>query len=341
MSIENPATSRPRCRSLMGVQILSTGSYVPDKVVTNSVLQEQMPECDPEWLVKQTGIRERRHAAPDQATSDLCIESGRRCLEAAGIDPGRVDMLILATVTPDMSFPATACIVQNALGLNCPAFDLSAGCSGFIYGLVMASSAVRAGTSDLVLVVAGDCMSRIIDPNDRKTFPLLGDGSGAVLVAAGRPDQGLVSYCMGSDGSGGDLLYRKACGSRFPPTPELLEAGAHYLVMDGRGVFTWAVTMLSDTISDVLADAGLDPLDVDLYIPHQANQRIINAALDVLHVPRSRVITNLERYGNTSAASAAIALDETRRQGRIDPGSRLILSGYGAGLSWGTALWKW
>jgi 3-oxoacyl-[acyl-carrier-protein] synthase III len=341
MTSENPAINRPRCRSLMGVQILATGSYVPDKVVTNSVLQEQMPECDPEWLVRQTGIRERRHAAPDQATSDLCVESARRCLEAARIDPSRVDLLILATVTPDMSFPATACIVQNALGLNCPAFDLSAGCSGFIYGLVMACSAVRAGTSDLALVVAGDCMSRIINPHDHKTYPLLGDGSGAVLVAAGRPDQGLVSYCMGADGAGGDLLYRKACGSRFPPTPELLEAGAHYLVMDGRGVFTWAVTVLSDTITAVLADAGLNPLDVDLYIPHQANQRIINAALDVLHIPRSRVITNLERYGNTSAASAAIALDETCCAGRIAPGSRLILSGYGAGLSWGTALWKW
>ena len=341
MTSENPATNRPRCRSLMGVQILSTGSYVPEKIVTNSVLQEQMPECDPEWLVRQTGIRERRHAAPNQATSDLCIESGRRCLEAGHIDPRRVDLLILATVTPDMSFPATACIVQDALGLNCPAFDLSAGCSGFVYSLVMASSAVLAGTSELALVIAGDCMSRVINPDDRKTFPLLGDGSGAVLIAAGRPDQGLVSYCMGSDGSGGDLLYRKAGGSRFPPTAELLDAGAHFLVMDGRGVFTWAFKILSDSISDVLADAGLGPLDIDLYIPHQANQRIINAALDVLHVPRSRVVTNLERYGNTSAASAAIALDETRREGRIDAGSRLILSGYGAGLSWGTALWRW
>jgi len=324
----------------MGVQILSTGGYVPEVVVTNQQLQAQMG-CDPNWLVKQTGIRERRHVKPHQATSDLCFESARRCLERAHVDPSRVDLLIVATVTADMTFPSTACLVQDRLKLRCPAYDLGAACAGFLYALVQGATAIASGVSDLALVVAGDCMSRVINPLDIKTYPLLGDGSGAVLLARGSSQQGLVSYSLGSDGSGAPLLNRKACGSRLPATAELLSTGAQYLYMDGRSVFTWAVTILCDTIQEVLTKVGMVPGDVDLYVPHQANIRIINAALDVLGIPREAVVTNLERYGNTSAASVPLALDEAVHEGRIQSGTKVVMSGFGAGLVWGTALWQW
>jgi 3-oxoacyl-[acyl-carrier-protein] synthase-3 len=324
----------------MGVRILSTGSYVPDTVVTNEDLQRTigLPAAA---LYRHTGIRERRHAAPGQATSDLCVEAGRRCLERAGARPRDVDLLLIATVTPDMTFPSTACLVQDRMGLNCPAMDISAACAGFLYALVTAAAHVTSGLSDLALVVGGETLSRFVNPTDIKTFPLFGDGAGAVLVSRGGPNQGLVRCALGADGSGGMYLHRKAGGSRAPLTPEAIEAGDQFLSMDGRAVFSWAVGMLCDSVKDVLESAGVRPGDVDLYIPHQANIRIINAALDVLGVPRGMVITNLERYGNTSAASVPLALDEAVIDDRVRPGDRIVLSGFGAGLAWGTALWQW
>ena len=193
----------------------------------------------------------------------------------------------------------------------------------------------------MALIVGGDCNSRILNPNDIKTYPLFGDGAGAVLLARGAPDQGLVSYSLGSDGAGGDLLSRPAGGSRMQLTPEVLAKGLHYMYMDGRAVFRWAVAILCDTIQDVLHASGLRPNDIDLYIPHQANIRIINAAIDVLHIPRTKVYNNLERYGNTSAGSIPLALDEAYSEGRIKPGNLIVLSGFGAGLAWGTALMRW
>jgi 3-oxoacyl-[acyl-carrier-protein] synthase-3 len=324
----------------MGVQVLGTGSYVPDAVVTNEHLMHKFG-CDPEWIVRQIGAHERRHALPHQATSDLCVEAAGRCLERAGVGPEVVDMLVVATITPDMSFPSVGCLVQDRLKLNCFAFDLGAACSGLMYGLVLGASHIRAGAAENVLVVAGDCMSRVANPKDVKTYPILGDGAGAVLLGRGAPDQGLLAYSVGSDGSGADLLGRRGGGSRLPPTPEVLAAGLHYLHMDGRAVFSWAVAILCDTIQDVLDACGLAPGDVDLYVPHQANIRIINAALDVLGVPRGMVFTNIERYGNTSAASVAIALDEALADDRVRRGDRVLLSGFGAGLTWGTALFAW
>jgi 3-oxoacyl-[acyl-carrier-protein] synthase-3 len=340
MTTENPASRRPRCRSLMGVQILGTGSYVPEGVVTNEQLENHLG-CSPAVFFRMTGIKERRHVLPHQATSDLCGEAGFRCLEKARVRPDDVDLLVVATVTGDMSAPSTSCLVQDRLNLTCPAFDVGASCAGFLYALVTAASCVTAGTSDLALVIGAECMSRFLDPLDPKTYPLFGDGAGAVLVTRGSPQQGLVSYTLGSDGSGGSLLCRKGCGSRLPPSPEVLAAGLHYMHMDGRSVFEWAVAMLCDTVQDVLRDANLSPGDVDLYIPHQANIRIINAALDVIGVPRGLVFTNLQRYGNTSAASVPLALDEALADDRIRPGDRIMLSGFGAGLVWGTALWQW
>jgi 3-oxoacyl-[acyl-carrier-protein] synthase-3 len=324
----------------MGVQVLATGSYVPDTVLTNEQLHERLG-FDSEWIVKRTGILERRHALPHQATSDLCFEAARRCIDRAGVKPSDIDLLLLGTFTPDMSFPSTACLVQDQLKLNCPAVDLQAACAGFMYALITGYAYVAAGASDLALVIGGDCNSRVTNPNDIKTYPLFGDGAGAVLIARGSPDQGILAYSLGADGSGGDLLSRPACGSRMPPTPEYLEKGLHFMHMDGRAVFRWAVAILCDTIQDVLNFAQLKPEDVHLYLPHQANIRIINAAIDVLKINRNKVFNNLEKYGNTSAGSVPLALDEAVLEGRVRRGDRIVMSGFGAGLAWGTALLKW
>jgi len=332
--------ARPRCRTLTGVQVVGTGSYVPDSVISNDHLQKRFG-FDSEWIVKRTGILERRHALPHQATSDVCAEAARRCIESAGVKASSIDLLLLATFTPDMAFPSTACLVQDQLKLNCPAVDLQAACAGFMYALITGAAYVASGASELALIVGGDCNSRILNPNDVKTYPLFGDGAGAVLLTRGRPDQGILSYSLGADGSGGDLLSRPACGSRLPPTPELLEKGLHYMHMDGRAVFRWAVAILCDTIQDVLNHSGFSPQEVDVYIPHQANIRIINAAVDVLRIPRSRVFNNLDRYGNTSAGSVPLALDEAMHERRIKSGDLVVLSGFGAGLAWGTALVRW
>jgi 3-oxoacyl-[acyl-carrier-protein] synthase-3 len=321
----------------MGVRVLGTGSYVPDGVVTNEHLYQRFG-FDSDWIVKRTGIHERRHALPHQATSDLCHEASLRCLANSGVRPQDIDLVVLATFTPDMSFPSTACLLQDRLRLSAAAIEVQAACAGFMYALITGAAYVASGASSLALIVAGDCNSRILNPDDIKTYPLFGDGAGAVLLARGRPDQGLVSFSLGADGSGGDLLSRPACGSRLPPTPELLAKGLHYMHMDGRAVFRWAVAILCDTIQDVLKSSGLSTGDIDLYVPHQANIRIINAAVDVLHIPRQRVYCNLDRYGNTSAGSVPLALDEAIAEGRLKPGQLAVLSGFGAGLTWGTAV---
>ena len=340
MSDERPPQPRPRCRSLTGVQIIGTGSYVPDAVVTNDHLHQRLG-FDSDWIFKRTGIMERRHALAHQATSDLCHEAAKRSIESARVNPKDIDLLILATFTPDMAFPSTACLVQDRLRLNCPAIEVEAACAGFMYALITGAAYIVSGASDLALIIGGDCNSRVINPDDIKTYPLFGDGAGAVLLTRGRPDQGLVSYSMGADGSGGDLLSRPATGSRLPATPELLEKGLQYMHMDGRAVFRWAVAILCDTVQDVLKASGLTSDQIDLFLPHQANIRIVNAALDVLHIPRSRVFNNLDRYGNTSAGSVPLALDEAVAEGRVQPGNLIILSGFGAGLTWGTAVFRW
>ncbi len=337
---DKPAMPRPRCRSLMGLRVLGTGSYVPDGVVTNDHLHKKLG-FDSDWIVKRTGIYERRHALPHQATSDLCHEAAKRCIAAAKVDPRDIDLLLVGTFTPDMQFPSTACLVQDRLGLCCGAVDVQAACAGFMYAFITGAAYVASGASDLALIIGADCNSRILNPDDIKTYPLFGDGAGAVLLARGNPDQGILSYSLGADGSGGDLLSRPACGSRLPPTVDLVAKGMHYMYMDGRAVFRWAVGILCDTIQDVLAASGFQPNDVDLYLPHQANIRIINAAIDVLHIPRSRVYNNLDRYGNTSAGSIPLALDEAVAEERIKPGMKILMSGFGAGLTWGTALVRW
>jgi len=337
---QGPSLAEPRTRSLTGVQIVGSGSYLPDRVVSNEDLRLSHG-FDPDWIVNRTGIHERRFAAPHQATSDLCAEAAIRCLKVAECDPSEVDLLVVGTMTPDMDFPSTACLVQDRLKLNCPAFDIQAACAGFMYALITAAQFVAAGTSRRALVIGGDCNSRVINPNDQKSYPLFGDGAGAVLLAPGGPEQGLLAYQLGSDGSGGDLLNRPAGGSRMPPSPEAIEKGLHYLTMDGRAVFKWAVRMLADSSLAILAKAEKTVADVRWFIPHQANVRILHAASDVLGFPRDVVFKNLDRYGNTSGGSIPIALDELLQQGQIRRGDLLLTSGFGAGLAWGTALWRW
>jgi 3-oxoacyl-[acyl-carrier-protein] synthase III len=329
-----------RTRALTGVQILGTGSYVPDNVISNLDLQVSHG-FDPEWIVNRTGIHERRFALPHQATSDLCAQAAIRCLKAADCAPGDVDLLVIGTFTPDMCFPSTANLVQDRLKLNCPAFDIQAACAGFTYALITAAQFVAAGTSARALVIGGDCNSRVINPGDQKSFPLFGDGAGAVLLAPGSPEQGMLAYQLGSDGSGGDLLNRPACGSRMPPSAEALHEGLHYLTMDGRAVFKWAVRILADSCTAVMAKAGRSIDDVRWFIPHQANVRIIHAASDVLGFHRGVVYKNLERYGNTSGGSIPIALDELLEEKQVRRGDLVLTSGFGAGLNWGTALWRW
>jgi len=330
----------PRCRTLTGIRVVGTGKYVPDLVVGNDHLHARLG-FDSDWIVKRTGILERRHAAPHQATSDLCVEAAKDLFAKTGRTAQNCDLLVLGTFTPDMSFPSTACLVQDRLGMVGPAIEVEAACAGFMYALITAAAYVKAGLSDRALVIGGDTNSRVLNPDDIKTYPLFGDGAGAVFVERGPSDRGILAYSMGSEGSGGPLLQREAGGSRNPPTPEQIAEGKHFMYMDGRAVFRWAVDILCDTIQDVLEAAGLQTSDVSLYVMHQANIRIINAAVDVLSIPRSKVFNNLEKYGNTSAGSIPIALDEAAAEGRLKEGELVLLCGFGAGLAWGTAVMRW
>ena len=330
-----------RTNSLLGIQVVSCGSYVPQKVVTNEDL-EQRYGFDPGWIEQRTGILERRHAAADQATSDLCVKAARKAIRAARIDPQEIDLIIVGTFSPDhISCPSTACLVQSALDLDAPAVDLQAACSGFIYAMVTAAQYVATGNSKLALVIGGDTNSRIVNPHDQRIAPLFGDGAGAVLLARGEPHQGLICYQMGSDGSGGSLLGRPVGGTRTPAAVEDIAAGQHFLQMDGRSVFKWAVRALTDTMDLVLEKSGMSVRDVDLYLFHQANIRIINYAMEQLGIPQEKVWNNLQKYGNTSAASIPLAMDEAFRAGRINRGDTILMSGFGGGLTWGTSLFRW
>ncbi len=330
---------RSPLRALRGVQIVGTGSYLPDKIVRNEDLARL--GCDPDWILQRTGIRERRHVPEGQATSDMAVQAGRRCLEAAGADPADVDLLLVGTFTPDYLMPSAACLVQDRLGLRCPAADIVAACAGFVYALVTGMQYVATGCSKLALVIGADCTSRTLNPADKKTYPLFGDGAGAVLLASGSDQQGLVSYTLGSDGSGWELLCRQMGGVKTPFDPACVNGKPWYVTMDGRPVFKWAVRVLQDTIADVLAAAEQTIDDIDLWILHQANMRIIDAAVENMGIDREKVVVHLERYGNTSAASIPIALDESVRAGRVQRGTRMVMSGFGSGLTWGTAVLEW
>ena len=329
-----------RTRSLTGVQIVSCGSYVPDLVISNQQLEAERG-FDPEWIEQRTGILSRRFAPEGQATSHLAAEAARSAIERAEVDPADIDLVLVGTFTPDFLCPSTACLVQDQLGLDCPAVDLQAACSGFMYTLVTGAQYVATGNSQLALLIGADCNSRIVNPNDRKIAPLFGDGAGAVLMKKGEADQGLVCYQLGSDGSGGPLLECTSGGTRVPTTAAQLEDGSHLLQMDGRNVFKWAVRAVDESIELVLNQAGVKAEDVSLFLIHQANIRIVDSAMEKLGIPREKVIVNIDRYGNTSAGSIPLCLDDAIQAGKVKRGDLLLMCGFGAGLTWGTSLYRW
>lgn len=333
------STPRGRLQTLKGVEIQGIGAYAPAGIVRNEDLAELGYDAD--WIVQRTGILERRRAAAEQATSDLAYEAARRCLKNAKVEAKDVDLLIVGTMTPDNPMPSTACRVQQRLGCNAPAMDMNSACSGFMYALVTAMQYVKTGCAQRALVIGADLMTRTLNPADKKTFPLFGDGAGAVLVGTGNDDQGLLSYMLGADGQGGDLLCIPAGGSREPLSQEALDGKRQFIQMDGRPVFKWAVRLVAESILDVAEDAEILPQDIDLVVLHQANMRIIDSAVNDLGIDREKVVVNLQKYGNTSAASIPLALNEVYEQGRVQRGDKILLCGFGAGLTWGTAILKW
>jgi len=321
--------------------VVGWGKYVPERVLTNDDLA-RMADTSDEWIRTRTGIAERRIVDDGETTASMAIRAAQQALEVAGLSPAQLDLIIVATVTPDCAFPATACLVQDALGATCAAaFDLSAGCSGFVYGLSVAASLITAGVYQNVLVIGAETLSRITDWSDRATCVLFGDGAGAVLLQANGADGGILSTVLGADGSGGDLLCLPAGGSREPASHHTVAEGLHYLKMKGREVFRFAVRAMPAATRQVLEQAGLTLSDLKLVIPHQANQRIIEASTRALGLPPEAVFSNLERYGNTSAASIPIALCEAVEQGRIQRDDLVVCVGFGAGLTWGAAAIRW
>lgn len=324
--------------------ILGIGMSVPDNVMTNADLEE-MVETSDEWIITRTGISERRIAASSEATSDLASAAATSALSDAGITALDVDALILATITPDMPFPATACIVQDRIGArNAAAFDISAGCSGFIYALSVAKAYIESGTYSTILVIGAEVLSRVVDWTDRSTCVLFGDGAGAVVIGAlgeGAPGSRILGVSLGSDGSGARLLHVPAGGSLMPTSEETLKSRLHFMSMCGNQVYKFATRIIGDAALDALRRCGLGKEDVDCFIPHQANMRIIDAAARKLDLPMEKVFVNLDRYGNTSAASVPIALYEAREKGFVKAGDVVVLVGFGAGLTWGGAVVRW
>lgn len=322
--------------------ITGTGFCVPDKVLTNADLEKLVDTSD-EWIMERTGIRERRIAAPNEAASDLAFAAGERALADAKVKPEDVDLILVATVTGDMLFPSTACLLQEKLkAVNAAAMDLSAGCTGFIYALDAARQYLATGTYKTALVVGVEVLSRITDWQDRGTCVLLGDGAGAAVVQSSlEPNRGVVAALLGADGSGGSDLCMPAGGSRIPVSRESLEGRLHYLQMKGNAIFKVAVRRMSQTVTRLLERVKAKADEVKLLIPHQANLRIIEATAKQLKFPMERVLVNIEKYANTSSATTIIALDEARRSGRIVAGDLVIMVAFGAGLTWGGVAIRW
>ncbi len=330
----------PRLRQ---VKIAGTGSYLPEKRLTNADL-EKMVDTNDEWIVQRTGMRERRVAADDQATSDLCIIAANRAIEDAGMVADDIDMIIVATVTPDTIFPSTACRVQHGIGARqVPAFDLAAACSGFIYGISMARTQIASGVINNALVIGAEVLTRFTDYTDRGTCILFGDGAGAAVLTSAADDSisKIIDTHMASNGAEADMLILPGGGSLNPPSPEMLEKRLNYMVIHGRAVFKQAVSNIVRLVFESLERCGYDREDIDMIIPHQMNARIIESAAKRLDIPMEKIFMNLDKYGNTSAATIPIALDEANKQGVIKRGDLLSLVTFGGGLTWASALVKW
>jgi 3-oxoacyl-[acyl-carrier-protein] synthase-3 len=321
-------------RSDFHATITGLGAHVPERVVTNGELSQLVDTSD-EWIVERTGIRERRIAADSEALSDLALPAIHQALEQSGLEGKDVDLLIVATVTPDMMFPSTSAILADRLGAtDAAAYDLSAGCTGFMYALAQAYGMLAAGLARRALVVGGDVLSRILDWEDRSTVVLFGDGAGAVVLEPSE-EPGFLAFELGADGAGGEHLWLPGSGSRKFDDPD------QFVKMNGREVFKFATRVLVQSGEAVLERAGAHIEDVDVYVPHQANVRIIDHATKKLGVPSERVVVNVDRYGNTSSGSIPLALADAQQDGRLTPGSLVLMTGMGAGLTWGSALMRW
>jgi 3-oxoacyl-[acyl-carrier-protein] synthase-3 len=321
--------------------VLGTGSAAPERILTNAEL-ETMVDTSDEWIVSRTGIRERRIADEGTTSSMLAYEAALQALRSANMDPQDLDLIICATVTPDMAFPATACLLQDLLGLRTiPAFDLSAGCSGFGYALSVAESMLVGGSFKNALVVGVDVLSRITDYEDRSTCVLFGDGAGAAILGEVPEGYGFLASELGAEGSSGSVLQLPGGGSRMPASARSVQERQHYIKMQGSEVFKFAVRILDESARRVIAKAGLNPEDIHWVVPHQANVRIIRSAATRLAIPEERFFVNVERYGNTSAASIGLALDELARSGDVQDGDYVVLVGFGAGLTWSALVMKW
>lgn len=322
-------------------KITALGCYSPPGLLTNADL-EKMVETTDAWILERTGIRQRHIAPKEMATSDMAVEAAKIVLAQTGIDPTTIDAVIVCTVTPDMLFPATACLVQDRIGAKGAwGFDLIAACSGFVYGTTVGAHLVMAGTHKRVLVIGADTMSRIIDYKDRATCILFGDSAGAVLLEPGEPGEGFIGHLNEIDGSGGDYLKQPAGGSRMPATHETVEQNLHVVKQDGQQVFKYAVRKMYELTRDLLDKHGFKPEDVKLFVPHQANKRIIMAAAERLGLDESRVVINISEYGNTTASTIPLALRDGLAQGRVQKGDLVVFAAVGAGFTAGATLWRW
>ncbi|HEX3667945.1 MAG TPA: beta-ketoacyl-ACP synthase III [Acidimicrobiia bacterium] len=317
------------------------GTAVPEKLVTNAEMEQRVDTTDA-WIVERTGIRERHVAATTDTTASLAIDAGTAAIKNAGIPPDAIDLLIVATASPEQPIPHTGAFVGEGLGLRCGSFDLGAGCAGFVYMLVVGSSLLATGNLDHVLIVGAEILSRIIDPDDRATSILFGDGAAAAVLSRSPDDgPGVLAWDLGCDGSAAGLLEIRAGGSRMPATAETIAAGEQYLKMQGQEVFRRAVRVVVESARTTLDRAGVATSDVAWFVPHQANIRIIESASSRLGIPAERTIVNIDRYGNTSAASIPLALAEAADDGRLRDGDLVLMSGFGAGMTWASALLQW
>ena len=326
---------------MRGAKISAIGTYTPPGLLTNQDLEKTIETTD-QWITERTGIKTRHIAAPHVATSDLATEAARNLLQSSGVDPCTIDAILLCTVTPDMLFPSTACLVQHKIGARKAwGFDLVAACSGFVYGLTTAAHLVMAGTHQRVMVIGADTMSRIIDYTDRATCVIFGDGAGAVLVeAADEGEQGFLGHLNEIDGAGGDHLKMPAGGSRLPSSHATVEGRLHYVHQEGQQVFKYAVRKMEEMCKTILERHGISPSEV-LLIPHQANLRIIRATAEKLGIDTSRVVINIDRYGNTTAATIPLAMADALADGRLKRGDLVLFAAVGAGFTSGSNLWRW
>ncbi len=327
---------------MVSAKISSVGCWVPPKILTNQDL-EKLVETNDAWIVDRTGIRERHIAGPEIATSDMAIEAAKICLAQRGIDAAEVEAIIVCTVTPDMFFPSTACLVQDKIGAKGAwGFDLVAACSGFVYGITTGAQLVRSGSHKKVLVIGSDKMSSILNYQDRATCVLFGDGAGAFLIEpSGEDEGGFIGFHNEIDGSGGDFLKMPAGGSRMPSTVETVTSGLHYVHQDGSQVFKYAVRKMYEATKVLLEKNNLSANDIQLFVPHQANLRIITAVADRLGLPMDKVMVNIDRYGNTTAATIPLATRDAIAEGRLNKGDLVVFASVGAGFTIGSTLWRW